>query len=71
MNNVIDYTKLRLSAKNRIVKCPKCNRKGALRKYTDGTTMIIHKSHIAMGMFNQIDDSCFFGKGEYNTLNRI
>jgi hypothetical protein len=61
---ILDYTKLRLNKKLRIVKCPKCNRKGELHRYIDKSAMIIHKSHIELGMFNNIDDSCEFKSWE-------
>jgi len=40
MNTTLDYTKLRLNKKARIVKCPDCGKHGELHKYTDGSAMI-------------------------------
>jgi len=57
---LLDYTKLRLNKKTRIVKCPTCGKHGELHKYTDGSALIIHTSHIALGMFNEVDTSCYF-----------
>jgi len=60
MNTTLDYTKLRPNKKKRIIKCPECGKMGELHKYTNGQAMIIHTSHIVLGMFNHVDESCFF-----------
>lgn len=64
MIKVLDYTKMRLSKKQKIVKCPRCNRKGELHKYVTGAVMIIHRSQIELGMFNNVKDCCYFTKEE-------
>lgn len=56
----IDYTRLKPNKKLRLVKCPDCGKVGELHKYVGGSAMIIHTSHIELGMFNNIDTSCYF-----------
>ena len=64
VKNQIDYTKMRANKKRHIVKCPDCGKNGQLHKYTNGSAMIVHTSHIELGMFENIDKDCYFKKWE-------
>lgn len=61
MWEIIDYTKMRKSKK--IILCPRCNRKGEITNYTDGSISIKHKAENHKWCL-EITDSCFLKKGD-------
>ena len=61
----LDYTNMRVNNKLHFVKCPICGNTGRLRKYDDGSAMVIHTAHIELG-FNHIDKFCYL-KNEHKT----
>jgi len=62
MQQEVDYTKMRISKKNHIVKCPKCGKNGQLHNFTNGQADIFHKKHFELFCYN-ITESCFFKDG--------
>lgn len=63
MWEIIDYTKMRKSKK--IILCPRCNRKGFVTNYTDGSISIKHKAEDHKWCL-LITENCFFKKGFNN-----
>ena len=68
MGNIIDYTKMRLGAKltpsTKIVKCPKCGRKGLMIPFSNDTIVYDHKKRYLGGIFYESIDSCTVNKKE-------
>lgn len=60
MAQIIDYTKLKVNKKERLVECPDCGKVGQLRSYKEGDAVIIHKAHIELGCFLNINEACLF-----------
>ena len=60
-----DYTKARLGSKDgisKIVKCPKCGKKGLCRNYDDGNSLIIHTAEDG-GFCSLVREHCYITKG--------
>ena len=62
--NILDFTKRRLRsfAENgkRIEKCPKCGRKGTIRRYKDGSGLCVHSGKYEGGFLMIVQDFCKF-----------
>jgi hypothetical protein len=65
IRQVVDYTSMRLSKKQSLVKCPKCGRKGKLHRYLKGEPagMVVHRKEERSWYF-EIVDSCLLRREE-------
>lgn len=43
MEKMIDYSRMRVSSRNRIVKCPVCGKRGEIHHYVGGGGYVIHR----------------------------
>jgi hypothetical protein len=59
----VDYTRMRLSKRQRIKVCPRCGRKGQVTRYPNGDVRVSHYGYIALGMMS-ITDHCYIKHGE-------
>jgi hypothetical protein len=64
----MDYTNRRLGSRtergHKVVRCPKCGRKGEGVRYTDGTAVIVHKTRSGPFWFVEVTDRCMLAYGE-------
>jgi len=59
----VDFTKLRKGSRPfgfKVVVCPKCNRKGELRRYKKGGAAIDHFKRGGMFGMWEVTDYCYF-----------
>lgn len=56
---ILDYTKIKPTKENHIIKCPDCGRNGEVHKYTDGSAAITHAGHLGLLGFFEVTSHCY------------